>query len=62
MHSMWWMRWRALVHYVVDDVASINALRLYAVDDVASTGILCGWRRGVHRYTMRWMTWQAPVH
>jgi hypothetical protein len=29
---MWWMLWRALVHY--------------AVDDVASTGTLCGGCRG----------------
>jgi hypothetical protein len=45
---MWWMTWRAPVHYVVDDVVS--------------TGKLHGGCRGEHRHSMRWMTWGPPVH
>jgi hypothetical protein len=37
---------------VVNDVASPSTV-CYVVDDVY---------RGEHRYTMRWMTWRAPVH
>ena len=48
MVHMWWITWRAPVHYVVDDVAS--------------TGTLCGGSHGEHRYTMLRMTWRAPVH
>ena len=39
---MWWMTWRAPVHYVVDDVASFAPVH-YVVDDVASTTFLM-WR------------------
>ena len=49
-YTMRWITWRALVHYVVDDVAS--------------SGKLCGGLRGEHRHTMEtwWMAWGAPVH
>jgi hypothetical protein len=36
---MWWMTWRALVHYVMDDAAT-RAPAHYAVDDAASTGTI----------------------
>ena len=43
-----WLTWRASEHF--------------AVCDAASTGTLCGVWRGEHRYTMRCVTRQAPVH
>jgi len=32
-YTMWWMTWRAPVHYVVDDVAS-TGIHYYVVNDV----------------------------
>jgi hypothetical protein len=45
------MTWRAPLHYVVDDVASVGQ---YVMDDVVRTGTLYA---GV-----RMMMWRAPVH
>ena len=48
----------------MDDVASSNALLRGddVVNDVESTSAPCGGCHVEYRYTMRWMTWRAPVH
>jgi len=38
-YTIWWMMWRAMVHYAVRDVAGIGN---YVVDDGASIGTSCG--------------------
>jgi hypothetical protein len=45
---MWWMTWRILVHYVMDDVVRSE----FVSDDMASTGPLCGGCHGEHQYTI----------
>ena len=46
---MWWMTCRALVHDVLDDVASTST---DVVDDAAGTRTPITW----------WTTWRAQVH
>ena len=61
-YTMWWMTWRAPIHYVVEDVASTGRCNMwwttwwepvhYCVEgDVASTGTLYGKCRGKHSRT-----------
>jgi hypothetical protein len=45
---LWWLTWRASVHYVADDVAS--------------TGTPCGGGRREGQCSTWWMTWRVPVH